>query len=371
MTANNCCHMPFSRLCHGLAKSLFAILLCLQVVHADDSKIGVFYFSGWKANQVGNAYAAPWEPIKPYPERKPLLGWYAEDDPGVMSAQLKWMRNSGIDFVVFDMLWGADSRPYLAHGVNAYLTAEDRHGVEFSVLWANHTTYVFSLAQFEDLFRFWAERYFFRRDYLKVDGKPVVFLFSADTFRKNAENIGMTSESLTAHANKIARDAGLPGVHFVGGIGGNHGNGFDYSGASGFAGFSAYNFHGPATYSYAPGRQVSHSYAELDAGYQDHWNWMLRNASGLYIVPMTSGWDKRPWRGSSDPGHDDSQSTPEGFERHLMAAKWVIEGNRERTRGMGVICCWNEFGEGSYIEPTTMDGFAYLEKIKNVFGNSQ
>jgi hypothetical protein len=35
---------------------------------------------------------------------------------------------------------------------------------------------------------------------------------------------------------------------------------------------------------------------------------------------------------------------------------------------LGVICCWNEFGEGSYIEPTQKNGFSYLEKIKKVFG---
>ena len=38
-------------------------------------------------------------------------------------------------------------------------------------------------------------------------------------------------------------------------------------------------------------------------------------------------------------------------------------------RSNRVICCWNEFGEGSYIEPTKKDGFSYLEKVKKVFGS--
>jgi hypothetical protein len=32
-----------------------------------------------------------------------------------------------------------------------------------------------------------------------------------------------------------------------------------------------------------------------------------------------------------------------------------------------MICCWNEYLEGNYIEPTEGHGFRYLEAIKEVF----
>lgn len=354
-------------------KAMLLALLAIfhpAVANGGDYRVGVFYFPGWKIGQLGNARDYPWEPIKNYPEREPLLGWYEEDGPGVMSTQLKWMRDYGVDYVVFDWFWGSTGRPHLSHGVNAYLTAEDRHGVDFAILWANHTKYAFSVSQFDELFRFWVQRYFFRSDYLRVFGKPVVFLFSADTFNKNAVQIGLNSAALIARAESIAREFGLPGVAFIGGVSAN-GRGFDYSAASGYAGFSAYNFHGMATRSYAPGRSMSHSYAELDLGYQDHWQWMAENASGLYIVPMTSGWDKRAWGGSKDPMHDNSVSTQIEFGRHLQSAREFMNRNPERTQSMGVICCWNEFGEGSYIEPTKMHGFRYLEEVKRVFGAPQ
>lgn len=337
-------------------------------VFAADYKVGVYYFPGWKPGQKGSAYAEPWKLIKPFPEREPFLGWYHEDSPGVMAQQLKWMHDYGIKYVVYDWLWGPDGRPYLDHGVNAYLTATSRHGVDFSILWANHTDYIFSQKQLTELFRFWAQRYFFRPDYLKIDGKPVVFVFSAQVLTRNAERIGMTSAQLLELANQEAKAVGLPGVTVIGGIGGNAVGGFDYAASSGYGGFSAYNFHGPATRSFSPGRHVSHSFSELDSAYHDHWSWMLKNASGLYVVPMSSGWDKRPWGGSKDPKHDNSRSTPAGFRAHLLAARKVMDENPTKTRKTGVICCWNEYGEGSFIEPTRKDGFVYLEQVREVFG---
>lgn len=345
--------------------------LCAGVAQAESLRIGTYYFPGWKPGQVGSPYAVPWDTIKPFPEREPMLGWYAEDAPGVMTQQLKWMSEYGLNYVVFDWFWSREGKPVLAHGLNAYLTAPERHRVDFAIMWANHTEYNFSREQLAAMFQFWVQRYFFRKDYLKIDGKPVVFLFSAQVFNRNARAMGLTAAQLTSMVDEVARAAGLPGALVIGGIGGNAGGGFDYTPASGYAGFSAYNFHGPATKRFAPGRHMSHSYTELDLAYRDHWEWMLKNAAGLYVLPMSSGWDKRPWGGSKDPKHDDSLSTPQEFAEHLKAARAVIEAHPARTRGLGVICCWNEFGEGSFIEPTKQGGFSYLEQVRSVFGDKK
>lgn len=336
---------------------------------ASDYKIGSYYFPGWKNNQTGNGYPIPWDKIELYVDRKPSLGWYAEDDAGVMSQQLKWMKQYGLDYVVFDFLWGPDSKAYLTAAIDSYVAAPDRFGVEFSILWANHTKYIFSKTQFETLFSYWTKNYLNRADYLKIDGKPVIYLFSADVFDKNAKAIGMTTDSLIAMANDIAIAQGLTGVAFIGGMYGNSSE-FNYSATNGYSGFSAYNFHSPATIALAPYRvgNNSHTYAELDKSYRNQWDWMLKNSGGTYIIPMSSGWDKRPWGGSTDPLHDDSRSVPAEFKVHLQAAKKLMDEQPTKTQKMGVICCWNEFGEGSFIEPTKVDGFKYLEQIKSVFG---
>lgn len=329
-------------------------------------RIGTYYFPGWKSNQVGNARRQPWDVIKLYTDREPLLGWYSEDGAGVMDQQLRWMRDYGIDYVVFDFLWSGDNRPLLTAGINAYLAAPNRHGVQFSVLWTNHTTYTFSKAQFETLFTFWASNYFKHPDYVKIDGKPAVFIFSAETLDANAKAIGMTTQDLIALAEGIVKPMGLPGVAF---IGGGTGSRYNYA-RSGYQGFTAYNYHSPASLPLAPSRpdNVSRSYAELDTSYQNQWSWMEKYGAGIFVLPMTSGWDKRPWGGSKDPLHDDSRSTPDEFRNHLQAARKFMDSHPTLTRRMGVICCWNEFGEGSFIEPTKVDGMKYLEQIRDVFG---
>ena len=330
-------------------------------------KVGVFYYSGWKSGQP-KAPVAPWERIKNYPERKPLLGWYEEDSSGVIERQLEWMSQSGISFVSFAILWGTDGRPYRDHAIKAYLMAKDRYGVDFSIVWANHTDYLYSEAQFVAMFNYWVQRYFFRKDYLKVEGKPVIFLFSAEVFARNAKSLGKSVSELVEMANSAARHAGLPGVVFVGGASGNNPRGFDYSPNGGFSVFSAYNYHGGADLKYAHGSLLSRSYKELDEGYRDQWRWFIEKTKADYFVPMTSGWDKRPWGGSVDPLHDRSLSTPEEFGVHLMAARAFMDANPVRTRRLGIICCWNEFGEGSFIEPTELGGFSYLDQVRRVFG---
>ncbi|UIF89500.1 glycoside hydrolase family 99-like domain-containing protein [Cupriavidus necator] len=72
--------------------------------------------------------------------------------------------------------------------------------------------------------------------------------------------------------------------------------------------------------------------------------------------------------GSKDPLHDESISDPDSFEAHLREGAALMEEFPRQTKGVAVICCWNEFGEGSVIEPTTKYNFSYLEKIRSVFG---
>ena len=113
---------------------------------------------------------------------------------------------------------------------------------------------------------------------------------------------------------------------------------------------------------------ISETYDQLDKAYRTQWEWILKNSKLPYFTPMTSGWDKRPWGGSSPAAHDNSVSTPETFESHLRAAKALMDAYPERSKRTGMLCCWNEFGEGSYIEPTKRHGMRYLEKVQDVFG---
>lgn len=62
--------------------------------------------------------------------------------------------------------------------------------------------------------------------------------------------------------------------------------------------------------------------------------------------------------------HSDKAS----FNSKLKEAQQVSRKYRMSKGNTVMICYWNEYLEGNYIDPTEGHGFEYLEAIKEVFG---
>jgi hypothetical protein len=332
---------------------------------ADSSpRIGVYYFPGWKDGSEASR-ALPWEVIKKYPNKKPLIGWYPEGKIDVAEWQLGMMADHGIRYVIYDWYWKRSGVPRLEHAVEAYLKASNRSRIGFSILWANHTEIPKSLEEFDLIVTYWIKHYFSEQGYWFEDGCPVVFVFSPERLEKNARGFASSSKVLLNRARRLARDAGFKGIYFVG-----------FSQAietrvkgslveAGYDALSAYNYHFGLAGSFNHPKW-SHSFEELSQGYGKTWNWILENSQLPYFIPVTAGWDRRPWGGSNDPLHDNSLSTPESFSDHLAAARKILNKYPEKTKRTVMICCWNEYGEGAYIEPTVSQGSQYLRIIKDI-----
>ena len=58
-------------------------------------------------------------------------------------------------------------------------------------------------------------------------------------------------------------------------------------------------------------------------------------------------------------------STPESFGAYLQKTRDFIREHPEQTR-LIIINAWNEWAEGSYLEPDTKWGYSYLETVKRV-----
>ena len=352
---------------YGWALVVLALFVWVQTGHAAGPyQVGVYYFPGWKGNQSSGG-PAPWDRLKTSPEREPLLGWYPEGEVSVAEQHIQWMHDYGIDFAVYDWYWAKENKPMLEHALAAYFQAKNSHLVRFSLLWANHSSTPESLDQFKRMVAYWIKYYFPKKQYYRIDGKPVVFIFSQEQLRERAKAFGMTSAALFKIANEMAKGAGLPGIYFVGSTEATEYWVKDYGPKNGYDAFSAYNYHRGFSGKYLPNKRFSHSFGELDAAYRESWDWILKESPLPYLLPATSGWSKKPWGGSKDPLHDNSVSTPETFREHLLAAKVRLNQYPEKTKRTVVICCWNEFGEGSYIEPTKTWGMRYLEAIKSAF----
>lgn len=326
--------------------------------------VGIYYFPGWHKGARGLPYPDPWLPIQKFPEREPMLGWYDDADVGVVKQQLTWMADYGIDYVVFDWYWDAYG-VFANHAIDAYKKVHLAGKPRFALMWANHDAEPASRQSFIRMVRYWIENYLSQDDYLKVGGMPVVFLFKASNIEDRAKIAGESMDELMSIAQSIARDAALPGIFFVGGAAGGTGLPLP-SKKQGISAYSAYNYHSGPGGMINDERRSSRNYQELTSAYHEQWRWFMSNADIPYIVPATVGWNRRPWGGSEDPLHDNSGSTPAEFGEHLDSATSFLLNNPAKAAPSILVCCWNEYGEGSVVEPTRKWSMQYLEQIKSV-----
>lgn len=344
----------------------FALFSALDVAAATGRPtIGVLYFPGWTSNLPGHPYPQPWQPIKNFPERKPLLGWYSEGSLDVARSHMTWMRDYGVDFVTYSWYWDGKN-PAFAHAIDAY-RALPNDKPRFAVMWANHATQPTSGVFFYSMVRFWIENYFKDPKYLRINGMPVAFIMLGGRLDEKARAFGSSADELLAKANQMAIVSGLPGIYFVGGGGILRDKD---GGPKGFSAYFNYNLHSGPGNKISGENRMSRNYSELDQAYQEYWKLYSSNSNAPFITPLTAGWDKRPWGGSADPLHDNSSPRDGDFEKHLVAARDFLASSPHRSLNMALICCWNEFGEGSYIEPTQGIGFSKLRAIRNTFGVS-
>lgn len=347
--------------------TIAALLFSAGAQAASPYQLGIYYYPGWSPGIKGPDQADTWVAIKKFPEREPMLGWYRDDHSLTLNRQIDWMADAGINFVVFDWYWEA-GKPAKQTSVLAFLGSTKRSRMKYSLLWANHTAEPKSVAEWDAMVDFWIANHMKNPEFLRIDGKPALFIFSPDVMRTQATAIGVTTKQLLDRARGRATAAGLPGIYFVLGVMASRYWVLDYAVRSGFDALSAYNYHFAIAGEESTKGPISESYDQLDKAYRTQWEWILKNSQLPYFTPMTSGWDKRPWGGSTPAAHDNSVSTPETFESHLRAAKALMDAYPERSKRTGMLCCWNEFGEGSYIEPTKRHGMRYLEKVQDVFG---
>jgi hypothetical protein len=95
-----------------------------------------------------------------------------------------------------------------------------------------------------------------------------------------------------------------------------------------------------------------------------------------YHVNVSMGWDSSPrcpanadWmtKRGYPFGAVIVNNTPERFRDALLRAK-ELALQRPPNERIITINAWNEWGEGSYLEPDTVHGMKYLEAVREVFG---
>ena len=313
-----------------------------------------------------------WKLIEPWPERKPVLGWYNERRAEVADWHIKHLLEHGISGIVYCWYRSNINGPVqqsIGHAIHdGLLKARYLPLMKFGIMWENGCGQGVGSAEdmMQNLLPFWIDNYFSNPSYVRIDGKPVLYVWVPSNVTKHlggSEKVRETFGRMRAEC----RRRGLGGLYIVGCVGQSDQAALETMAKEGWDATSAYgNSWRPPAHVTTLGDFCS---APVD-GFIDQQEGIWKFKRQLHLLPDITaammGWDSRPW---NETPFFWSDNTPQKFRELCRRAKALMDaspgsGPEKRT---AIFCCWNEFGEGHYIEPTRGYGFSYLDVIREVF----
>lgn len=319
-----------------------------------DMLVGAYYFPGW-------CQADRWYCIAANNKVKhPLLGYYREGDPNAADWHIKWALDHGVNFFAFDY-YTQDGGQMLESALDeGFLRAQYIDKFKFCLNWCNHGPYTSMTANEMDQFaNIVIKKYLTHPSYLRIDDKPVVIFLAGYSFVKNLGVDGAKAE-FQKFRDKCVQ-AGLKGAYIVfceGEI--NVPNAIEQSKEVGADAFCLYNYPYAGADIAGPGKYAELSYEHLMKQGEQLWNHWRNITEGSFWPTVMPGWDRRPWLKDKDLIR--TGSSPKLFQQFLMNARNYV--NKDQVV---MIEAWNEWGEGSVLEPSVEDGFGYLDSVRRAF----
>jgi len=360
--------------------------------HPGDPRNEAFHGKGW----------SEWELVKNakprFPGHKqpnvPLWGYGDESDPKIMAKKIDAAADHGIDAFIFDWYW-YDDGPFLERSLDrGFLKAKNNRRMQFALMWANHDwtdihparlnkpsklLYPGKItpATWDTLTDHVIEQYFKHPSYWKVDGRPYFSVYELYRLVQSFGTLEKTREALDRFRAKT-RAAGFPDLHLNGVTWGvqilpgekSVTNVAELSKRLGLDSVTSYVW-----IHHVPLKQFPEtSYATVMEEYFRYAQTTATTYGAPYHPNVTMGWDSSPRAQQDDPLENRgypfmaslSGNTPEAFRTALERTRDLLS-QRPPAERIFTINCWNEWTEGSYLEPDTRNGMKYLEAVKAVF----
>jgi hypothetical protein len=351
--------------------------------------VACYYFPNW--GPKGESEWGVLQAAKPKFEghiqpKVPLWGYQNEQDPAVMAQKIDAAADSGIDSFIFDWYWYDTGSKFGKALENGFLKAPNNNRIKFAVMWCNHDDGpnhpgAVARATFETITDYVIKNYFTHPSYWKIDGCPY---FSIYQFFSLVETFGGSIPETTAALERFrqkTKAAGFPDLHLN---------------------VVCWGVRPEGLLTRNPGLQVDSltSYVWVhhisvpdfpatqyqilaDAYFQTLYNGGAGNGlqqpainfSVPYHPNVTMGWDPSPRCDQSAPWTQDKPypygavlvgNTPQAFKNALLQAVKFVDASPHKQKII-TIDAWNEWTEGSYLEPDTVNGMKYLQAIKEVF----
>ena len=387
-----------------LGSAVFAIVASGPA--SDRPQVAVYYFPNYHPGDARNTKLkgegwSEWELVRAAKPRfpgheqpkVPLWGYGDESDPKVMARKIDAAADHGVDAFLFDW-YHYDDGQFLNNCLDkGYLHAPNRQRVKFALMWANHdwtdihpyrqgTPYKLlypgkvTPESFEKIGDHIIRDYFHQPSYWNVEGKPYFSFYDLSKLVENFGSVNATRVALDRFRAK-AKASGLPGIHLNAVAWGQPilpGEKAPLNMAQliqmlGFDSVTSYVW-----IHHVPLNEQPTDYNKVRDAYNLYWDWATTMYGLPYYPNVSMGWDSSPRAAQEDPFGNTgypftntiSGNTPERFREALQIARQRLLAQKSGPRIL-TINSWNEWTEGSYIEPDTVHGMRYLEAIRDVF----
>lgn len=331
------------------------------------------YLVGAQSCNLWNAERNPWEAMKPFPKRRPVLDWYNEGTPIVTDWEIKMLVDHGINFVM--PCWyraaGNEGQPVearLEHWLMGLNEARYQNYLKFMLMWENANLISSGVADADDLLNnvmpYLIENYFSRDNYLKIDGKPILAIYGPSLL---INELGGETAALEAfeQVNEMMIEEGFAGIILWGQFcwGSSHTTNSQMFN-TGMT--HTFPYHLPTFMNVLPGGQFP-TEQQIINGHLAAWNNQYNASLVPNIINVSMGWDSSPW--GNFVSNRKWRLHPHAFGQLAQMGKDLMDQRPEGSLDSRIMMLdnWNEFGEGHYIMPTEQYGFGYLQAIKNVF----
>ena len=324
----------------------------------------------------------------------PAWGYTDEKDPKIMKKKIQTAVEYGIDVFIFDW-YNYNGQPFLNRCLDeGFLKANNCRKIKFSLMWANHDwqdLYPYTLGEkkdwlytgkvtpesFDKIGNELISKYFTQPNYWKIDGKAYFSIYDIQRFIDSFGSMEKTRKAMD-QLRKKAIQSGLKGVHWNLIAWGMPILSEQDAPKDIPALIKALGFDSATSYVWIHHARLDKpqtDYNHVRNQYFAHWEKVKKTYSVPYYPNVTMGWDptprtnqEKPWKGNQVYPYTNTigNNTPENFKRALQMTKERLLNDPDSPRIIN-INCWNEWTEGSYLEPDVVHGYDYLKAVKAVF----